>query len=116
MAKFGFSVKKVVSEHDNNQFYALINLDDDSTTKNLKCYSDSETEFFFLILQKFLIDPANNFSISYTDALNITHQMSHSFSKMEANYFIDVLIEERWLENVILMVAEPIHLLRMLVF
>merc|ERR1719419_2078690 len=97
MTKFGFAIKKVVSEQDNGQFYALVNLDENSITKALKCYPEPELEFFYSILDK--IVKSGDFTCTHTQALNMTNLMKSNLAKYDATICIDNLLEEKWLEN-----------------
>ena len=89
-----------MSEVSNGQFFILINNDKSDFIKCLSTYSAAQKEFFHLLIEEIVNNPDESLTLSMTKALNLTPKVSVKFTKMEANNFIDVLLDEKWIENV----------------
>merc|ERR1712126_297562 len=100
LVTFGFSIKKAISDVNNSQYYMLINIDKTPFIQKLSSYSPGQKEFFHTLIDEILQKEDGLYTISMTSALNLTSKVQTKFTKIDANTFLDTLIDEKWIENV----------------
>ncbi|MES1903196.1 MAG: Non-structural maintenance of chromosomes element 1, partial [Paramarteilia canceri] len=97
---FGLSIRKVVSELDNSQYYVLINIESQSPGGILfSCgeFTEPEKEFFNLLISEIINGCNDQFQLPMMDALNLTSEMKLKLTKNDANNAIEQLIQDKWL-------------------